>query len=110
MEPTIVTSSPSSTQATPSAMTTRQCQGDHGSRSSRAGIVLYVLTETLSPNGLGHASPRQAPVQSVVRAPARFSVVWWRKAGGAASRLRLTSHEAVLGERQLVADCASNEG
>lgn len=38
MEPTSVTSSPSSTQATPSAITTRQCQRDQGRRSRRAGM------------------------------------------------------------------------
>ena len=37
IEPTSVTSSPSSIQVMPSAITTRQCHGDHGSRSSRAG-------------------------------------------------------------------------
>jgi hypothetical protein len=40
MEPTRVTSSPSRIQATPSAITTRQCQRDHGRRSSRAGMSL----------------------------------------------------------------------
>ena len=38
LEPTKVTSRPSSTQATPSASTTRQCQRDHGRRSRRAGM------------------------------------------------------------------------
>ena len=42
IEPTMVTSSPSSTQATPSASTMRQCQRDQGSRSSRAGMSLWV--------------------------------------------------------------------
>src|SRR4030095_2364787 len=37
-EPTTVTSRPSSSQLTPSAMTTRQCQADHGRRSRRAGM------------------------------------------------------------------------
>ena len=37
-EPTMVTSSPSSTQAMPSATTTRQCQRDQGRRSRRAGM------------------------------------------------------------------------
>src|SRR5687768_1061950 len=36
--PTTVTSSPSSSQLTPSAITTRQCQADQGRRSSRAGM------------------------------------------------------------------------
>src|SRR5687767_849352 len=39
-EPTSVTSSPSSSQVTPSATTTRQCQADQGSASMRAGMVL----------------------------------------------------------------------
>ena len=37
-EPTTVTSSPSSSQLTPSAITTRQCHADHGRRSRRAGM------------------------------------------------------------------------
>src|ERR1700682_4721026 len=39
-EPTTVTSRPSSSQLTPSAITTRQCQRDQGRASSRAGIAL----------------------------------------------------------------------
>ncbi len=39
-EPTTVTSSPSRSQLTPSAITTRQCQPDQGRRSRRAGMSL----------------------------------------------------------------------
>src|SRR6185312_5184888 len=41
-EPTTVTSRPSSSQLTPSAMTTRQCQPDQGRRSRRAGMSLRI--------------------------------------------------------------------
>ena len=45
MEPTSVTSRPSSTQAMPSAITTRQCQRDHGRRSRRAGMSVRSSAE-----------------------------------------------------------------
>ena len=50
-----MTSRPSSIQATPSAITTRQCQRDHGRRSRRAGMSLWTITRRLSPprDGLG---------------------------------------------------------
>src|SRR6185436_9177275 len=56
IEPTIVTSRPSSTQATPSAITMRQCQRDQGRRSSRAGMLLYETTDALSWNRPRRAS------------------------------------------------------
>src|SRR5678816_114744 len=82
MEPTIVTSSPSSTQATPSAITTRQCQGDHGSRSSRAGTVLYVTTESTIAEQARRASPCPPLLQAVVRQPhdTASKSVWRRRA------------------------------
>src|SRR5882672_7034815 len=42
MDPTRVTSSPSSAQVIPSATTTRRCHGDQGSRSSRPGMSVSV--------------------------------------------------------------------
>jgi hypothetical protein len=52
IDPTIVTSRPSSTQAMPSASTTRQCQRDQGSRSRRAGMSLVVrIARTISARG-----------------------------------------------------------
>src|SRR5581483_1008055 len=43
-EPTIVTSSPSSIQVMPRAITTRQCQRDQGRESRRAGMRVRKLT------------------------------------------------------------------
>src|SRR5438477_1615263 len=54
-EPTTVTSRPSSSQLTPSAITTRQCHGDQGSRSRRAGMA--VTTE--SSGGIGIVLDRE---------------------------------------------------
>ena len=47
-EPTTVTSSPSSSQLTPRATTTRQCHPDHGRRSRRAGIELEMAAASLT--------------------------------------------------------------
>src|SRR5947207_9673298 len=49
--PTTVTSSPSSSQLTPSAITTRQCQPDQGSRSRRAGMEVSSIGIVLDRKG-----------------------------------------------------------
>src|SRR5215213_11980043 len=49
MLPTIVTSSPSRTQVTPSAMTTSQCHRLHGNRSILAGILVSTAWVAASP-------------------------------------------------------------
>jgi hypothetical protein len=43
IEPTIVTSRPSRIQTVPKPMRIRQCQRDHGSRSSRAGMFVSIV-------------------------------------------------------------------
>src|SRR5688572_31409242 len=47
-DPTTVTSSPSSSHVTPSAITTRQCQRDQGSASRRAGIVVVTIVPVVT--------------------------------------------------------------
>ncbi len=49
IEPTIVTSSPSRIHTVPSPMRMRQCQRDHGSRSSRAGMLVSIVPSVCSP-------------------------------------------------------------
>lgn len=41
--PTIVTASPSRIHTVPSPSSTRQCHGDHGSRSMRAGMSVVIV-------------------------------------------------------------------
>src|SRR5262245_20462008 len=43
IEPTIVTSSPSRIQTAPRPITTRQWKLDHGSRSSRPGMLVSIV-------------------------------------------------------------------
>jgi len=43
IEPTIVTSRPSRIQTVPKPIRIRQCQRDHGSRSSRAGMLVSIV-------------------------------------------------------------------
>src|SRR6478752_7274516 len=49
MAPTMVTSSPSRIHTVPSPMTTSQWNFDHGRRSSRAGMVVWIVFSDAAP-------------------------------------------------------------
>ena len=77
-DPTSVTSRPSRIHATPSAITTRQCHRDHGSRSSRAGMSVVVPVWGASGRGVAAAfmpAPQQPGCPFNARSgPTRFAV------------------------------------
>ena len=72
MEPTIVTSSPSSTQVTPSATTTSRWKLLHGSRSIRAGMSVVIC------GGVGHRAPKRRTSFGLRRRVVRLSWPRWR--------------------------------
>src|SRR4051812_4399847 len=64
----MVTSRPSSTQATPNASTTRQCQRDQGKRSSRAGMLLPMAMREYRRNSERNVAGRHhGPAAPLVR-------------------------------------------
>src|SRR5581483_1680445 len=62
--PTIVTSRPSRIHVTPKAVTTSQCQRDHGSRSSRWGMLVWMGSREVARLGARSGCPAMPPTMT----------------------------------------------